>query len=259
MNFWQDWQNWNRSIIFWFHRLCCFWYWNDSCCFPSIGKVVCCYIIFNVSGETKDSTTGFIKIVGMLIYLVEQSFRRSPKYCSTSSYHWVNSMFIRNSLLLESIIFVWERPDKIFSSSLLCGFVIVRRFPVWLKYLFISVVSASRVLSLGFKMQWTIFQISFEFFDGRIFLKSAFFESLIFFFSLFPSVLKFVQISLLGIFCARNLCLSHYFCNTIISSCFIHGAGCLVNFVLFSEAWRSIWSKINLFYIANWSSGLSKV
>ena len=43
----------------------------------------------NVSGETKNSTTCFIKIAGMLSYPVEQSFRRSLKHYRTSSYETV--------------------------------------------------------------------------------------------------------------------------------------------------------------------------
>ena len=91
----------------------------------------------NVSGETKNSTTGFISIVGMLSYPVEQSFRRSLKHCSTSSYETVcswNPLFLTGKDLI-----------RFSSSSLLCGSVVVRRFPVSLKYLFNSFVSASRV------------------------------------------------------------------------------------------------------------------
>ena len=116
----------------------------------------------NVSGETKNSTTGFINIAGILLCPVEQSFRMSLKHCLTSSYETVCKW---NPLFLTG-----KDPVRFFSSSLLCGLVVVRRFSVWLKYLFNSFVSASRVLSLGFKIQWIIFQISFEFFDIRIFL-----------------------------------------------------------------------------------------
>ena len=51
----------------------------------------------NASGETKNSTTGLIDIAAMLLYPVEQSFRRSLKHCSTSSYETVcgwNSLFL---------------------------------------------------------------------------------------------------------------------------------------------------------------------
>ena len=45
----------------------------------------------NVSGETKNSTTGFINIAGMQSYPVEPLFRRSLKHCSSSSYETVCS------------------------------------------------------------------------------------------------------------------------------------------------------------------------
>ena len=76
----------------------------------------------NVSGETKSSTTGFINVAGMLSNLVEQSFRRSLKHCSTSPYETVcswNPLFLSRNELIEY-----------FSSSLLCGLNVVRRFPV---------------------------------------------------------------------------------------------------------------------------------
>ena len=76
----------------------------------------------NVSGETKNSTTGFISIAGMFSYAVEQSFRRSLKYCSTSSYERVGSW---NPLFLSG-----KDPIRFFSSSLPCGLAVVRRFPV---------------------------------------------------------------------------------------------------------------------------------
>ena len=204
----------------------------------------------NVSGETKNSTTGFMDIAGMLPFPVEQSFCRSLKHCSTSSYETVCSW---NPVFLSG-----KEPIRFFSSSLLCGWVVVRHFPVWLKYLFNSFVSASIVLLLGFKIRWTTFQISFEFFDVKISRKMLL-SCLFFFFSLFLVFLKIIQFSLLGMLCARNLHLSRCFCNSMISSYFIHGAGVLVNFVVFSGAWRSIQSRINLFSIANWSSGLSKL
>ena len=75
----------------------------------------------NVSGETKNSTTGFINIAGMLSYPVEQSFRRSLKHCSTSSSEAVcgwNLLFLAGKLLLVT------------SSLLLCSLVVVRRFSV---------------------------------------------------------------------------------------------------------------------------------
>ena len=77
----------------------------------------------NVSGETKSSATGFINIAGMLSYHVEQSFLRSLKHCSRSSYETVCSW---NPLFLSG-------KDRIryFSSSFLCGLVVVRRFPVY--------------------------------------------------------------------------------------------------------------------------------
>ena len=187
----------------------------------------------------------------MLSYHVKQSFRRSLKHCSTSSHEIVCSW---NLLYLSG-----KDPIKFFSTSLLCGLVVISHFPVWLKNLFNSFVSISRVLSLGFQIRWTIFQISFEFFNVRIFLLNAAFVSFIFFFSLFLAFLKFIQFSLLGMLCARNLYLSRCFCNSIISSCFIHGLGGLVNFVLFGGAWRSIQSKFYFFSITNWLSGLSKL
>ena len=76
----------------------------------------------NVSGETKNSTTGFINIVGVLSYPVEQSLRRSLKHCSTSSYEAVCCW---NPLFLS-----WNDPIRYFSSLSLCGLVVVRRFPV---------------------------------------------------------------------------------------------------------------------------------
>ena len=91
----------------------------------------------NVSGGTKNSTTGFINIAGVLSYPAEQSFRTSLKHCSTSSYETVCSW---NPLFLTG-----KDPIRFSSSSLLCGSVVVRRFPVSLKYLFNSFVSASRV------------------------------------------------------------------------------------------------------------------
>ena len=75
----------------------------------------------NVSGETKSSTTGFINIAGMLSYPVEQSLRGSLKHCSTSSYETVCSW---NPLFLCG-----NDPIRYFS-SLLCGLIVVRRFPV---------------------------------------------------------------------------------------------------------------------------------
>ena len=45
----------------------------------------------NVSGETKNSTTGFINIAGMFSYPLEKSFLMSLKYCSSSSYETVCS------------------------------------------------------------------------------------------------------------------------------------------------------------------------
>ena len=76
----------------------------------------------NVSGETKNSTTGFINIAGILSYPVEQSFRGSLKHCSTSSYETVCSC---NQLFLSG-----NDPIRYFSSSLPCGLVVVRHFPV---------------------------------------------------------------------------------------------------------------------------------
>ena len=76
----------------------------------------------NVSGETKYSTTDFINIAVMSSYPVEQSFRRSLKHCSTSSNKTACSW---NPLFLPG-----KDPTKYFSSSLLCGLVVVRRFPV---------------------------------------------------------------------------------------------------------------------------------
>ena len=76
----------------------------------------------NVSGETKNSTTGFINIAGMLSYPVEQSFRRSLKHCSTSSSEAVCGW---NLLFLAG-----KYPKRIFSSLLLCSLVVVRRFSV---------------------------------------------------------------------------------------------------------------------------------
>ena len=76
----------------------------------------------NASGETKNSTTGFINIAGMLSYPVEQSFRRSLRYCSTSSYETVCCW---NPLFLSG-----KHPIRFFSSSLLCGLVVVKCFPV---------------------------------------------------------------------------------------------------------------------------------
>ena len=51
----------------------------------------------NVSGETKNSTAGFINIAGTLSYPEEQSFLRSLKHCSRSSYETVcswNTLFL---------------------------------------------------------------------------------------------------------------------------------------------------------------------
>ena len=76
----------------------------------------------NVSGETKNSTTGFINIAGMLSYPVKQSFPTSLKHCSTSSYETVCSW---NPLFLSL-----NDPMRYFSSLLLCGLVVVRCFPV---------------------------------------------------------------------------------------------------------------------------------
>ena len=76
----------------------------------------------NVSGETKSSTTGFINVAGMLSYLVEQPFRRSLKHCATSPYE---TACIWNPLFLSGNDLI-----RYFSSSLLCGLVVVRRFPV---------------------------------------------------------------------------------------------------------------------------------
>ena len=45
----------------------------------------------NVSGETKNSTTGFINIAGMFSYPLEKSFLMSLKHCSSSSYETVCS------------------------------------------------------------------------------------------------------------------------------------------------------------------------
>ena len=75
----------------------------------------------NVSGETENSTTGFINIAGMLSYPVKQSFPTSLKHCSTSSYETVCSW---NPLFLSG-----KDPIRFFSSSLSCGLIVVRRFP----------------------------------------------------------------------------------------------------------------------------------
>ena len=76
----------------------------------------------NVSGETKYSTTDFINIAVMLSYPVEQSICRGLKHCSTYSYKTVCCW---NPLFLPG-----KDPIRYFSSSLLCGLVVVRRFPV---------------------------------------------------------------------------------------------------------------------------------
>ena len=120
----------------------------------------------------------FINIAGILSYPVEQSFCRSLKYCSTSSYETVSCC---NPLFLS-----WRDLIRFFSLSLLCSFVVARRFSVWLKYLFNSFVSALRVLLLGFKIQWTIFQFFFEFLMLE-FSSKMLFWGLIFFFS-FPKI-----------------------------------------------------------------------
>ena len=76
----------------------------------------------NVSGGIKNSTTGYINIVGMLSCPVEQSSRRSLKHCSKSSDEtvcsWNLSFLSRKDLI------------RFFSSSLPCGSVVVGRFPV---------------------------------------------------------------------------------------------------------------------------------
>ena len=180
----------------------------------------------NVSGETKNSTTCFIKIAGMLSYPVEQSFRRSLKHYWTSSYETVCSW---NPFFLSG-----NDPKRYLSSSLLYSLVVVRRFPVWLEYLFNSFVSASRVLSLGFKIWWTIFQFLLNFSMLEYSCKMLFLCPF-FFFSLFLAFLKFIQFSLHGLLSARNIYLSRCFYNSIMSSCFIHSAGGLVNVFLFSE------------------------
>ena len=71
----------------------------------------------NVSGETRNSTTEFVNITGMLPYPVKQSFRRSLKHCSTSSHETVYSW---NPLFLFG-----KDPIRFFSSSFLCGLVVV--------------------------------------------------------------------------------------------------------------------------------------
>ena len=75
----------------------------------------------------------------------------------------------------------------------------------------------------------------------------------IFFFSLFSAFLKFVQFSLLGMLCARNLYLLRCFGNSVISSCFIHGAGGLVNY--YFNFWLSMMSLIKK-KIKDWTSRL---
>ena len=76
----------------------------------------------NVSDETKNSTTGFINIASMLSYPVEQSFRWRLKHCSTSSYETVCAW---------NLLFLSEKgPIRFFSSSMLCGLVVARRFAV---------------------------------------------------------------------------------------------------------------------------------
>ena len=76
----------------------------------------------NVSGETKNFTTGFMDIAAMLSFPVEQTFRRSLKHCSTSPYETVCNW---NPVFLSG-----KEPIRFFSSSLLCGLVVVRRYPV---------------------------------------------------------------------------------------------------------------------------------
>ena len=73
------------------------------------------------SGETKNSTTGYINNAGMFSYLVEQSFRRSLKPCSASSYETV--------CCWNALILFGKDPIRFSSSSLLCGSV-ARRFPI---------------------------------------------------------------------------------------------------------------------------------
>ena len=78
----------------------------------------------NVSCETRNSTTGFKNIAGMLSYPVEQLFRRSLKHSSASSRETVCSW---NPLFLSV-----KDPIRFFSSSLLCGLIAVRRFVAWI-------------------------------------------------------------------------------------------------------------------------------
>ena len=126
----------------------------------------------NVSGETKKSMTGLINITGILSYPVEQTFCRSLKHCSTSSYQTVCSW---NPLFLSG-----KDPIRFFSSSLLCSLVVARCFPVWLKHLFNVIVPALKVLWLGFKIRWTIFHIlnflMLEFSCKMLFLRLSFFS-----------------------------------------------------------------------------------
>ena len=63
-----------------------------------------------------------LQLAAMLSYPVEQSFRRSLKYCSTSSYETDGSW---NPLFLSG-----KDPIRFFSLSLPCGLAVVRRFPV---------------------------------------------------------------------------------------------------------------------------------
>ena len=55
-------------------------------------------LLTNASCETKYSTAGLMKIVGILSYPAEQSFQMSFKYCATSSY--------KNSNKVKSIFFL---------------------------------------------------------------------------------------------------------------------------------------------------------
>ena len=79
-----------------------------------------------------------------------------------------------------------------------------------------------------------------------MFLQNDVFVSSILFLK-FPVSQKSIQFYFLGELFARNLHLSHLFCNVIMFSSFIHGVGGLVNFVLLSEASWSMQSKVNLF------------
>ena len=109
----------------------------------------------SASGETKISATGFMNIIDMLPYRVEQLFRESLRDSAMSSHETVWNW---NLLFFSGKDFI-----RFLNSSLLWVLLEIRRVAGSSRYLFNLTVSTFSGCSLGFKIRWTIFQISFVF------------------------------------------------------------------------------------------------